>query len=52
MIKECIEYSCPKPITDAAPAKGGKVPPKGKQEEAPVDPYAGKDTSLYKEIGK
>ena len=52
MIKECIDYSCPKPVAEAAPVKGGKAPAKGKQEEAPADIYAGKDTVEYKEIGK
>lgn len=51
MIKECIDYSCPKPVAEAVPVKG-KPPAKGKQEEAPADIYAGKDTVLYKEIGK
>ena len=30
MIKECVDYSCPKPVTEAAPAKGQKAPAKGK----------------------
>lgn len=50
IIREAVAYIDPNKATEevADPkAKGGK----GKTAEAPVDAYAGKDTTLYKEIG-
>lgn len=51
IIREACAYIDPKnkateEVVDPK-AKGGK----GKAAEAPVDPFAGKDTTLYKEIG-
>ena len=49
IIREACAYIDPNKATEEVvdpKAKG-----KGKAVEAPVDPYAGKDTTLYKEIG-
>lgn len=53
IIREAIEYANPKPQTEAPPTKDAKkAPAKGKAEEAPVDQYAGMDSSIFKEIGR
>lgn len=49
IIREAVAYIDPNKQTEEVvdpKAKG-----KGKAPEAPVDPFAGKDTTLYKEIG-
>lgn len=51
LVKEVLDYINPKVQTEQVPDKKGKAPAKGKVEEAPVDPYAGMNTALYKEIG-
>jgi hypothetical protein len=51
LIKEVLEYTHPKPVADNIPQKKPAGKGATKIEEAPVDPYAGFDTTIYKEIG-
>lgn len=51
LIKEAIDYVAPKPVAEAVP-QGKNVKKVANKVEEVVDPYAGQDTTVFKEIGR